>query len=238
MSVMAVTSLFITFVGIKRKSFDISCSWLKLNQQHQQLISRRVEFFSRKIDQDLKRCLNQKGSITPFALIVLVLCLLCCWMCLANILTVRKTILQREQILACTAWLENSALKYSKKMDQLNSLIKKTRLMEMSLKITVAAAAALHTQRLLLEIKQQQLTLSFSQFAKMPFKLCRNPSPMGLILFQHVNLFLIRNPTLRTVNLKPMGMSHITLENFKLNLMIYRTNGQYQFKRFLYEEQR
>lgn len=231
-----MTSLIVTLVGIKRKSFDINCRWLRINFEHQQQAARRVEHFSRSADQNLKRCLDHRGSINLFALIILVLALLGCWICLANVLYLRKSILQREQILACTSWLEGRCLNYTKKMDQLNSLIKNIKVAEEATKITVVAATALRVQRLLLELKQQQLTLSFVKLAKMPFTLCKNQSPQSIIAFQHVNLFLIRNPISRMVNTLPLSIGNITLENFKMNLSFYHKNGEYQFKRFLLEQ--
>lgn len=234
-TIMSLSSLFMTLLVVKRKSFDITCNWIKLNWQHQKQISKRVDEHNFLLPSSWKSCLNQKGSITPLALVVVMLALVFCWIALANIFSLRKSILQREQLVACTAWIEKNSLNYNLQMDKLNLLIKNIRAAEISSTLSVAGAAALKAQRILLELKQQQLTLFFTRRRTLPFHSCQASSFNSLILFRQINNYLIRNNAFRNVETKSFGNLLITLEKSSMILSAQRTKGSFRFKRYLKE---
>lgn len=235
MTILSFTSLFTTLLTVKNKSQQINCHWIRLNWQHQKQISRRVDGHNFRLHSSWKTCFNQQGSITPFALIILTLVLVISWVTLANMLSYRKSILQREQLLACTAWMEKKSLTYNLQMDKLNGLIKKIRLVEMSSSINIPAATTLRAQRTLLELKQQHLTLYFAHQSKLPFENCQISTMDGLILFHQNHTFLKRNPTFRNAEIKIAGKAFITLEKSTMMLAAQRTKGKFIYKRFLKE---
>lgn len=180
--------------------------------------------------------MNQKGQVSLSMLFFVFLGFVFVWLGLAELLGVRKVILQREQLMACTSWLETKSRQYNQNMDYLNDLIKKTRIAELSLTIKPAASIALKAQRLILETKQQILTFKFPLMSNRPFSGCQIAPVTGSILFQHTKLVLQRDSQWKTVKILPFGNINLSLENFFMNLKIKRIGRSYQFLRFLTEK--
>lgn len=216
----------------------VSCLWESFNRKHQDQIRKRVDRYFLQGKALLRNCDNEDGFITLPGLLFLLLGLTLVWCLMAKMLVARNQILSREQILACTAVLEQQTKKFDEEMMRLNQMIYQIRSAELvaqAIPSQQTTAQAARMTRLTLQAKQQLLTLRFGTTVQLPFESCQSMPPVGLILFEHSALMLKRDLHWCTAKKKWKGKNYIWQKNLRMELVATRKMETPHFGRHLRE---
>lgn len=214
----------------------VRCQWVYYNKSHQIQVRRRVSSYLHNNHWSEHCILNDKGQVTLVALCILLLSLALCWSTLSFISGTRQKILYREQILACTSFLEKKSIELNSRIDTLNKSIKSIRLLELTTRPIPAVAATLQGTRVALELQQQHLAFKFLSLSTLPFKQCQSYFSANLLLFKHQFLILQRDPLWRTANHRPNSSVWLKHTQCKMQLILSRNQqSQIVAKRLLLE---
>lgn len=192
----------LTMKFIPNVANDLQCKWMKLNFKHQRQVKKRVHTYWSTTALPYQCLENNRGQTTLIALFFALITIFVFYFTLSHITSVRKTILEREKILACTAFIEKRAIDLNNKIDELNKVIMRLRAMELSTKPIPLAGATLQTLRVTAELNQQAMAFLFLKATNLPSKNCRTSLFASLILFKHQFLKLKRDPLWRTALIK------------------------------------
>ncbi len=235
MTIIATSALMSIFMNLKNTITDIQCRWTLLNFSHQKNVSQRTHRYIFSKDSHLSLCANSRGQSTLFFLLLCLLGFTAAWLGFSQILGYREKILQREKIMACTAWLEKKSLHTNSQIDKINTSIKKLRTLELASKISPIVSKAFQAQILLLQSSQQLLAYKFFSGRKKLFNNCLVTNANSLFLYHHHNLFLKRDPIWKTAIQKLVGTSYIKLAQYQMILTIKKDSSLFQAKRYLRE---
>lgn len=235
MTIITTASLVSLLINLKNGIVDIHCQWIRSNFQHQKNVLKRVHRYDFLPDKYLHSCLNHRGQASLLFLFISILAFSLTWIALAQVLDIRTTILNREKIMACTAWIESQSIKFNQQMDNTNAVIKKLRLVELGSKLTPAASKVLTAQLAILQMNQQVLVLEFLNNYSKPFTECKIYQYTNLILFQHQNFILKRDPLWKTAVEKISDKCFLNLSKNFMTLVLQKNIKQYYANRYLKE---